>query len=203
MKVVGLWVANGNWEWYFAHNKCDIVPTSQKATKVSNQLSWMLALTRNTFQMKKAKTTKPTSLWCDNHFYDSIFTVPWAPSCHFSGWRKKQPSDRNPWKVTRHPKTFRPWFQKKSLFEEAIGVWTYFTSIFTFTGKSTSCQVEQQFQRDAAETSLEELSTKQIKTNVCDKQQLVVKSAHFKDHIFSQPGLRFLFVLSHHCFETW
>lgn len=115
MKVVGLWVANGNWEWHFAHNKCDIVPTSQKATKVSNQLSWMLAPTRNTFQKKKAKTTNPTSLWCDNHFYDSIFTVPWAPSCHFSGWRKQQPSGRNPWKVTRHPKTFRPCFQKKKV----------------------------------------------------------------------------------------
>lgn len=93
--------------------------------------------------------------------------------------------------------------EKKSPFEEAFGVWSYFISIFTLRGKSASCQAEQQCQRDAAETSLEELSTKQTKTNVCDKKQPFVKSAHFNDHIFSQPRTRFLFELSHHCLETW
>lgn len=174
--------------------------TSQKSIKVSNQLSWTLVLTQNTFQEKK--TTKPTSLRCDNYFYDNTFTVAGTPSCHFSGWRKQQPSGRNSCKVTRHPEASRPWF-KKSPFQAAVGIRTRLTSILSFTRKSTSCQAEQQHQRDAEKSRLEELSTKEIKTNVCDKQQPFVKSAHSKDHIFFQTRPQFLFVLSHHCFETW
>ena len=193
-------ITNGDCECRFAHNKCDIVPTSQESIEVSNQLSWMLVLTQNAFQEKK--TTKPTSLRCDNYFYNNAFTVAWTSSCHFSGWRKQQPSGRNPCKVTRHPEASRSWFQK-SPFQATIGVWTLLTLILSFTGKSASCRAEQQSQRDAEESPLEELSTKQIKTNVCDKQLPFVKSAHSKDHIFSQTRPQFLFVLSHHCFETW
>lgn len=110
---------------------------------------------------------------------------------------------QEPMKSHTPSRSIQAMIPEKSPFEELIGVWTYFTSMYTFTGKSASCQAEQQRQRDAAETPLEELSTKQIKTNVCDKHQPFVKSAHFKDHIFSWPRLQFLFVLSHHCFETW
>lgn len=119
-------ITTGDCESCFAFNKCDIVPTSQESIKVSNQLSWMLILTQNTFQEKK--TTKPTSLRCDNYFYDNTFTVAWTPSCHFSGWRKQQPSGRNPCKVTRHPKASRLWFQK-SPFQAAVGVWARLSSI--------------------------------------------------------------------------
>jgi len=66
-------ITNGDCECRFAHNKCGIVPTSQESIKVSNQLSWTLVLTQNTFQGKK--TTKPTSLRCDIYFYDNTFTV--------------------------------------------------------------------------------------------------------------------------------
>lgn len=100
------------------------------------------------------------------------------------------------------PQTSRSWFQK-SPFQAAVGAWTHLTSILYFTGTSASCWAEQQCQRDAEESPLEELSTEQIKTSVCDKQQPLVKSAHSKDHIFSQTRPQFLFVLSHHCFETW
>lgn len=110
---------------------------------------------------------------------------------------------QEPMKSHTPSRSIQAMIPEKSPFEELIGVWTYFISIYTITGKSASCQAEQQCQRDAAETPLEELSTKQIKTNVCDKHQPFVKSAQFKDHIFSWPRLQFLFVLSHHCFETW
>lgn len=100
-ELMGL-ITNGDCEYHFAHNKYDIVPTSQESIKVINLLSWTLVLTQNTFQEKK--TTNPTSLRCDNYFYDNTITVPWASSCRFSGWRKQQPSGRNSCKVTRHPK---------------------------------------------------------------------------------------------------
>lgn len=45
-------ITNGDRECRFAHNKCDIVPTSQESIRVSNQFSWMLVLTQNIFQEK-------------------------------------------------------------------------------------------------------------------------------------------------------
>lgn len=72
-ELMGL-ITNGDCEYHFAHNKYDIVPTSQESIKVINLLSWTLVLTQNTFQEKK--TTNPTSLRCDNYFYDNTITVP-------------------------------------------------------------------------------------------------------------------------------
>lgn len=193
-------ITNGDGERRFAHNRCDTVPASQESIKVINRVSWILVLTQTISRRKKI--TKPTSLQCDHSFYNNAFTGTWAPSCDFSGWGKQQPSGRNACKVTHHSKASRPRFWK-CLVQAATRVRTYSISMFSFPRKSASCRAEPQRQGDAEDSLLDELSTKQIKTNVCDKQQPFDKSAHSEDHIFSQTRPQLLFVLSHHCSETW
>lgn len=73
-ELMGL-ITNGDCECRFAHNKCDIVPTSQESIKVSNQFSWTLVLTQNVFQEKTKHQARFPSVWqlfLQQHFHSSM-----------------------------------------------------------------------------------------------------------------------------------
>lgn len=129
-------VTNGDCECCCAHNKCDIVPTFQEPIKVSNQLSWTLVLTQNTFQEKKKKKRKlsplplsATTIFMATlyfhgsmHSFLSFFRLKKAPALRQESMLSHTPA----WSIqTEIPK-------KKSPFQAVVRVWAHLASILFF-----------------------------------------------------------------------
>lgn len=170
---------------------CDQFP---KSIKVSNELPWTLI-------PREKKPPSPLSLSATMIFMATL------PQCYeflpvvFQA-EESTFLEAKTHAVTQHPGASILQFPKKDHFKQQLNSGpTWLQNCFYW--KNPPEVFLSGSVREAEGFLLEELSAKQIKTNVCDKQQPFVKSAHSKDHIFSLTRLQFLFALSHHCTETW